>query len=239
MTLLQARDVGDAMLDHEHACFALALGVPKAQITTHNLLEGTPGQRLVEETEMLLVGGSGDYSVCGSEPFIRSYLDFLTDVVVGRQVPTFASCFGFQGLVLAGGGTVETDPRGAEVGTFELTLTEAGRADTVTGPLGPMFAAQLGHKDSATRLPAGTVNLASSARTEYQALRVAGTNIVATQFHPELTRADNTMRYLRYLELYRPEGPPEDDEVLSTMADSHAASGLLGRWYATVLEALR
>ena len=68
--------------------------------------------------------------------------------------PAFASCWGFQALARALGGEVVTDLVRAEVGTFEIQLTAAGRSDPLFGPLGERFLAQLGHQDVVTRLPA-------------------------------------------------------------------------------------
>lgn len=232
--LLQARDPGDAMLAHEHRCFAGALNVPLDAITPHNLLSGAPDPAALENHDALLVGGSGDYSVLGDEPFLGAFFDFLADTVIDQQFPTFASCFGFQALVLAGGGDVVHDEERAEVGTYTLKVTEAGRVDRLFGELTPTFDAQLGHKDHAARLPAGMVNLASSSLAPLQALRVQGLPVVATQFHPELTREANTERYLRYWEAYGT-GDRSDDPVLARMKDSPEATGLLRRWVALEL----
>jgi GMP synthase (glutamine-hydrolysing) len=229
LLLLQARAPSDPMAAHEHDCFARALGVPQEQISTHNVLSGPPDRTQVDAHDALLVGGSGHFSVLDKHDFIRAFLDFLSDVVVAEGIPTFASCFGFQGLVLAGGGVVVTDEPHAEVGTFTLTVSEAGANDPLLGNLAPTFKAQLGHKDRAERLPSGMTNLAYSDRAPYQALRVDGKPIFATQFHPELNREDNTLRYMRYWEQYG-SGSKEDDPVLKSMSNTPEASSLLSRW---------
>ena len=231
--LLQARDPGDQMASHEHNCFARTLGVPAADIQIHSLLEGAPSDAVLEEIDAILVGGSGDYSVLGDQPFVRTFLDFLEKVVVGRKFPTFASCFGFQGLVLAGGGDVICDEEGAEVGTFKLHLTNEGSDDPLMSDVGQTFYAQLGHKDRAERLPVGMVNLAFSERTPYQALRIDGAPVFATQFHPELTREDNEMRYRTYWESYGNHLQAEDP-VLSSLRESPETSMLLPRWAETL-----
>jgi GMP synthase (glutamine-hydrolysing) len=64
------------------------------------------------------------------------------------------------------------------------------------------FMAQMGHKDRATRVGDGVPNLAASERSPYQALRIPGKPIWATQFHPELDRETNLDRYRYYLEGY-------------------------------------
>ena len=227
--LLQARLPRDEMSTQEHDCFARTLGVASEQVVAHSLLNGVPDAGMLEEANALLVGGSGQFSVLDNEAWVKAFLDFLSEVVVGQRKPTFASCFGFPGLVLAGGGEVVGDKDNTEVGTFELTLSEAGKADPLFGALPSHCKVQLGHKDRAERLPSGMTHLASTARAPYQALRVEGTPIVATQFHPELQKQDNINRYLRYWEEYG-SGDPGNDPVMRSMDDSPAASELLPRW---------
>jgi len=54
--------------------------------------------------------------------------------------------------------------------------------------------------------------------------------VVATQFHPELTRDDNIMRYLRYQEIYGGVRDPEEDPILKRMSHSEGATALLRRF---------
>ncbi|MEE2779952.1 MAG: gamma-glutamyl-gamma-aminobutyrate hydrolase family protein [Myxococcota bacterium] len=227
--LLQARLPGDEMAAHERGCFADALGVDLETVVPWDLTSGTPTEAALESSDALLVGGSGQFSVLDNDPFIIAFIDVLADTVVERQVPTFASCFGFQGLVVAGGGVVVEDKDNTEVGTFDIQLTTEGATDPLLKSLAPQFRAQLGHKDRADRLPAGMVHLARSDRAPIQALRVAGTPIFATQFHPELTKEANIARYLRYWDEYG-DGDPADDPILKSMQDTPEASALLPRW---------
>jgi len=233
--LLQARVPGDPMAAHEHRCFAASLGVPVTALACHSLLDGPPSEALIDETDLILIGGSGDFSVCGDEPFLRGFFDFLSDVCVARDIPTFGSCFGFQGLVVAGGGTVIRDPERTEVGTFEVFLTEVGRKDPLLGALSPSFKAQLGHTDRAVELPAGVQGLAYSERVSQQAFRIPGRRIFATQFHPELNRSTNEDRYRRYRERYGGATNEAEDPVLQSLADSPGATALLERWVREVI----
>ncbi len=228
--LLQARNPGDAMAQHEVQCFADSLDVEAERIVPWNLIEGVPGERELRLVDYLLVGGSGDYSVLDPDAWLRRFFDFLDDVVVNKAVPTFASCFGFQGLVIAGGGRVIKDPANAEVGTFEIVLTDEGQADPLLGPLAPSFQAQLGHKDRAERVPSGMTNLARSERSPCQALRVGDLPIIATQFHPELDRAANEHRYMAYLAHYGQSAAADAEEVIAGLEETPDATALLPRW---------
>jgi len=165
----------------------------------------------VAAADALLIGGSGHYSVARPDaPFFDPLAELLRGVCASRH-PTFGSCFGYQLLVAALGGAVAPDPAGGEVGSFQVNLTDDGRTDPILGALPPVFTAQMGHLDRAVELPAGVANLAASERCPYQALRIDGAPIWATQFHPELDQEANLHRYLAYIERYRPEGAGVDD----------------------------
>lgn len=215
------------MLAQERECFARRLELPVEEIGQHNLVTGPPSLERVRRHRAVLVGGSGDYLVSrGNLPFFDRTLEFLRRLVDSDH-PTFASCFGFQCLVEALGGRIVYDPANAEVGTFEVTLTEAGRRDELLGRLPPRFAAQQGHKDRAEELPPGAVYLASSELSRYQAFRLRGHRIWATQFHPELDRRTNAERYQRYLEHYRGQVDFGGEEAAATFTDSPESEALL------------
>ena len=157
-----------------------------------------------------MVGGSGDFYLSqGDLPFQEDTLDFLAQVVE-RGHPMFASCFGYQCLILALGGELTYDPQNTELGTLDIHLTPDGSEDELFGILPPTFAGQLGHKDRAIHMPQGIPNLAFSDRCALQALRVPGKLIWATQFHPELDRDANYGRFKRYLEGYARAMSPDE-----------------------------
>ena len=228
--LLQARKPGDVMAAHERDCFARALEVPTSEIGCWDLLQGAPPAERLSEQQRLLVGGSGAFSTLDDEAWLGDFFDFLTEVVIAQKRPTFASCFGFQAIVRAGGGTIVSDPSRAEVGTFDIHVTDAGASDPLLGSLASGFPAQLGHKDHADDLPAGCIHLAGSERSPFQALRVEGTQIVGTQFHPELNREDNLYRYDAYRAAYSGSSADRDDEVVRSLKATPEATALLRRW---------
>lgn len=200
--VLQARDLVDPMVAHEQQCFVRACGVAAEDLHFHNLVDGVPSNTEVARYRAVLVGGSGRFSVAHpTEPFFVEALELLRFVVAAR-IPMFASCFGFQLLVAALGGTVEHDPARGEVGSFWLELTDEGAVDPLFGRLPRRFVAQMGHLDRATVMPAGISNLAASERAPLQALRVPEAPIWATQFHPELDQQGNFDRYRAYLDRY-------------------------------------
>jgi GMP synthase (glutamine-hydrolysing) len=203
--LLQARSEADPARGHEHACFAARLGVSPDQIRCVSIFQDTLSQVDLSATHAILVGGAGQYSVLDELDSVRqfvAYIAWLASSDTTESMPMFASCFGFQALVMGLGGEVIADEPNAEVGTYTLELKEEGALDRLFGTLPPRFRAQLGHKDRASRLPADLVDLAGSDRAPYQAVRVKDRPQFATQFHPELTAADNRHRFLRYMKEY-------------------------------------
>lgn len=215
--LLQARDPGDPVIDEERAAFAARLGVPEAQVLPYDCVGGRSDWReITEGVDVVLVGGSGAYGMLDrfEHAWLQRFVDALGELST-RGFPTFASCFGFQGIVVALGGEVLPDPASSEVGTFELEKLAGAEGDPLFDSLPARFSAQLGHKDCATRMPEGVATALRSARCAHQAFRVPGKPVYATQFHPELTDIDNRTRFTRYYDLYRKAaGDDEADRLL-------------------------
>lgn len=229
--LLQARHADDAARLEERTSFARMAGVDESCVIPFDLLTGVPALADIQRYDALMVGGSGDYYVSkGNLPNFQAILDVLAEVVAVGY-PTFASCFGFQLLVRALGGEIVYDPDHMEVGTYELTLTEDGRSDDLFRYLPQTFRAQLGRKDRAARLPDGVLHLASSQNAPYQALRVPGKPIWATQFHPELTKETNQARFRRYMAGYASVTPAEElQKMFDQFDESPEANQLIGRF---------
>lgn len=233
--LLQARHQDDLARQEERQSFADRADLSIEQIIPHDLLESPPSLAQIRQYDALMIGGSGAFSVSQDNlPNQPAILEVLAEVVeIGH--PTFASCFGFHLLVSALGGEIIYDPEHMEVGTYELTLSELGAEDMLFNYLPPTFQAQLGHKDRATRLPGGVINLAASANAPYQALRFPGKPIWATQFHPELTGAENLLRFHRYTAEYAAiYGPAELKSVLDRFTESPETDELIARFLNTV-----
>jgi len=104
--------------------------------------------------------------------------------------PVLGVCFGEHLLGQAAGGQLIKNPRGREIGTVKIQLTQAGRRD-------PLFAwaaaeasgeleMQATHVDAVDPLPPGASLLASNENTASQAFRLSET-VAGVQFHPELT----------------------------------------------------
>lgn len=235
--MLQARNPGDAMAAHERRCFVERTGLPEDSIAVHDLLAHVPSLAEVRRHEALFMGGSGEFNVSQRNAhWFPALFELLSEVAtVGH--PTFACCFGYHCFVAALGGELIHEPAAMEVGTYEVTLTEHGRADPLIGQLPARFAAQMGHKDRPVVQPAITANLAASERSPLQALRISGQPVWAVQFHPELTRETNLERYRAYIHRY---SDPAFAEVPggaeARFQESHLASSLLRLFLETVFQ---
>ena len=226
--LLQARQATDPAKAEERESFASRSQLPIDQFESHDLLLGPPSAEKLKRFDCVMIGGSGDYYVSKRDlDYFESSLEFLAEVA-DSGMPVFGSCFGFQCLVEALGGSVAHDPESTEVGTYEVELTAEGKEDPLFGQLPEVFWAQLGRKDRAIRLPEGVPNLASSELCTYQALRVPGRPVWASQFHPELDGTTNRERYLFYLSGYSDHMTTEEREAaLDRFQNSPHTLGLL------------
>lgn len=236
--LLQVRDPDDPMREHEVRCFAAALRCSGEQIDIFDLLGGCPTPADLGREDVVLLGGSGDYSVSQGGPWLGPVLEAMTELR-DLNKPTFASCWGFQAMALALGGHVIADPKRAEVGTHDVSLTDEGRADPIFGPLaeaGPTFPAQMGHNDVVIDLPEDAVLLATTSLSN-QAFHLPGRPIYCTQFHPELNREtllDRLRQYPKYIK--RITGLTYDDFVARHVAESPHTEHLLERFVKLVME---
>ncbi len=145
---------------------------------------------------------------------VEADLDRLLDAVVSADFPFLGACYGIGALGRHEGAVLGR--RFAErVGCVRVTLTAQGERDPLLRGLPATFDAFTGHKEAISRLPGHAVLLASSAGCRVQAFRV-GSNIYATQFHPELDLTGLSTR----IEVYKDAGyfPPEQAEEIKEQA---------------------
>lgn len=227
--LLQIRNSNDPMREQEVTCFSRALHCQPSQIGVFDLLSGVPSIEELDRYDVVLLGGSGDYSVAEGGEWLPPALAAMRELFeIGK--PTFASCWGFQAMAKALGGEVITDRSRAELGSIEVRLTDAGRVDPLFAPLGDRFLAPMGHQDIVTELPPQTIRLASSDKVENQAFRVAGKPIYGTQFHPELDRTgliERVHAYPQYVEAITGE---TIDQFIAGCQETPQTDQLLGRF---------
>ena len=232
--LLQVRNDDDPMRTHEVMCFARAFGVEQSQIDIWDLLSGAPTPAELDAHDVVLLGGSGDYSVARGGPWLPAALESMV-ALHDMSKPTFASCWGFQAMARAMGGEVVTDRDRAEVGTVWLTVTPEGALDPVFGSLGERFPVLIGHEDIVTRLPEQAQLLASSPTIENEAFCFPGKPIYCTQFHPEIRREDLISRLAKYPSYMPLTGAHDLEELAQITPETPEAESILGRFLDHVL----
>ena len=211
-----------AAADDEHAAFLRLGGLQERELRVVNLSrEPLPRLDLDAWDGVILGGGpwnAGDPAETKSaaQRHAEAGLQALMADVLARGTPFLGCCYGIGVLGLHCGGTVDR-AHPEPVGPLSVTLTDAGLADPVFAGLPRDFAAYGGHKESAARLPADAVVLATSEACPVQAFKV-GEHAYATQFHPELDTAGVCTR----IEVYQDAGyfPPEEAEALQAYSRS-------------------
>lgn len=226
--LIQVRDT-PAAVEQERLCFLRRCRIGEHQMRVHNVLdEPLIRPSVLAGADAVMIGGAGAHSVTQNYPFMRPLRE-VVERAIESGLPLFGSCWGHQFLAQQLGGRVIEDRTTAEVGTFEIERTAAGRADPLTAGLPDRFAVQLGHNDRVAGRVPGTVVLARSERCAYQLFRLADKPVYGSQFHSEMTAEDMRVRVRMYKDVYLSEDDPVE-AFESRLRPSPAADRLLDRF---------
>jgi GMP synthase (glutamine-hydrolysing) len=155
--------------------------------------------------------------------------------LISAQVPYLGICYGHQLLGRAAGGEVGYHPRGREVGTVTVTLSDEGRSDPIFEGIPERFAVYATHAQSVLRLPEGAVRLASNDFEPNHAFRV-GRSAWGVQFHPEYTR-EIMLTYVRD-EITDLDAAGEDSGVLRNVVSDAPLAGKVLTNFATLVSRL-
>jgi GMP synthase (glutamine-hydrolysing) len=230
-------------IKERYGCFddwmAAGLGVPRDRVDVASVFEGEDLPAHFDDYSGLVITGS-PAMVTDRLPWSEALADRLAGEIAGNPdaVPVLGICYGHQLLAHALGGDVAYNPRGREIGTVTITLTDAHRGDALFSAFAASatFDAHVTHLQSVIRLPPGSVHLAASALEPHHAFR-AGERVWGVQFHPEFT--EDVMRaYIDVLdERMRAEGI-DADWVRNDVHAAPASNSLLRR-FAVLAASLR
>jgi GMP synthase (glutamine-hydrolysing) len=188
--LLLATRAEDAAADDEYAEFLQCGGLEERDLERRRLERDPLGPVDLDRYSGLILGGSPytstdpEHEKSAAQVRVEVELNQLMHDVIGRDFPLLGACYGIA-IVGRHEGAVIDRAYPEPVGPTTLRLTDAGRADPLFSVLPEEFEAFVGHKEAIAKLPEHAVHLASSAACPVQAFRV-GSNVYATQFHPEL-----------------------------------------------------
>lgn len=188
--LLLATRAEDAAADNEYESFLAFAGLRECELRRHRLEQRALGSFDLADWSGIFLGG-GPFNSSDPEGSkspvqrrVEADLRGLLENVISADFPFLGACYGVGTLGSHQGAAV--DRRYAEpIGSVPVTLTRQGRHDPLLRGLPPTFDAFTGHKEAISALPRHAVLLASSPACPVQAFRI-GSNVYATQFHPEL-----------------------------------------------------
>ncbi|MFC4786023.1 glutamine amidotransferase [Nocardioides sp. MAHUQ-72] len=208
----------DDVADNEYAAVLACAGLDEHDVRRVRLERDELGQVDLDAWSGIVLGG-GPFNISdppeaksATQHRVEAELRGLALRVVEEDFPFLGACYGVGTLGSLHGGLVDRT-YGEPIGAVDIALTEAGRADPLFDGMPGSFSAYLGHKEAVTRLPADATLLASSATCPVQAFRL-GSNVYATQFHPELDVEGICLR----IDAYRHHGyfdPPRAEELMA------------------------
>ena len=175
------------VVQHEPSCppGRLLAGAAAATGVELQVVEA-PGQPVPATLDgadgLVVLGGEMDADETDAYPHLARTMDLLVDAAA-RSAPTLGICLGAQLAAATLGGRSYPGPAGEELGWTKVELTEAGRADPVTGALREPAELFEWHHDIFDPPPGATL-LAGGAVYPSQAFRLG--SVVAVQFHPEV-----------------------------------------------------
>jgi len=133
---------------------------------------------------LVVLGGPMNVEDQAQRPHLRTELKVI-EQALAQGKPVLGICLGAQLLAHVLGAPVRKHPQ-AEIGWYDLQLTDAGRRDGVLAPMGDGTPVFQWHARS-YELPMGAVQLARTDTCEQQAFRY-GHSAYGFQFHPEVNQ---------------------------------------------------
>jgi GMP synthase (glutamine-hydrolysing) len=179
LTIVHEQDAGPGVFDS-------ALAAAEARVDTWLVAEQPQAPAVASAYDAIIsFGGSAHPHQEDRHPWLATEKRFLTVALAG-DIPLLGVCLGSE-LIAEAAGARTRHLSHPEIGWYEVSLTDQGRADPVVGAIGDSFEALEWHS-YAVDLPAGATALAHSSSC-LQAYRL-GSFAWGLQFHAEVTDED-------------------------------------------------
>lgn len=204
---------------------AAGLGVEPQHISVARVFEGDALPAVGEIAAAVVTGSSA--MVTDRDPWSERAAAWLREAVEAGR-PVLGICYGHQLLAHAFAGEVAPSPRGREIGTVEVTLTDAAQSDPLFAGLPRRFLAQATHLQAVASLPPGARPLAATALDPLSAFAL-GPRAWGVQFHPEFDAQVMRFYLSERRELLGEEGI-DADALLAAVAESPVGPELLRRF---------
>ena len=210
LTIVHEEDAGPGV-------FSSALAAAGAEVETWlEAAQARPPVAAGSCDAIISLGGSAHPHQEDRHPWLAAEKRFLAGALA-NAIPLLGICLGSE-LIAEVAGAQTRHLQHPEIGWYEVSLTDQGRADPLLGAIGGSFEALEWHS-YAVDLPAGATALAHSSSC-LQAYRL-GSSAWGLQFHAEVTDED----FQHWLDNYT-----IDDDAVRERIDPHAiASDTAGR----------
>lgn len=173
----------------ELVSFAKYSNISEKQITILNVFDTSYfDPDIVDNYDAVFVGGASECPVTDETnfPFITHCKELLLYCLEINK-PVFASCYGFQLVVLALGGEIIHVEKDFEMGSIPIKITPDAQNDPIFNNTPDNFLAISVHQDKAIATPVGCTLLAYTNECIH-AFRVDKKPFWCTQFHPEVDK---------------------------------------------------
>ncbi len=207
----------EMMKSHEKEHVARSGKINLSQITVLDALTEKLEDIFFEDADLVVLGGSGEYSIFADLPCIEDLKKWLRKAL-DENKPVLGSCLGAQFMAEFLGGKVVTEEARYEVGTFAVDLTVNAKKDPLFYDFPKSFRAQIGHHQTIIKVPEGAEILAQTAKAVH-AFAWPGLSLYAMQFHPELTKETMLERVDRCREAYAGESGAYE-AIIETVEES-------------------
>lgn len=172
--------------------------------------------------------------ITGSHAMVTDYEDWsvmLSNWLIdnaSKNIPTLGICYGHQLLADTLGGVVDYHPKGQELGTVKIELTEEGKRDPLLGHLPEVFLAHVAHSQTVLKLPVNARILAKNSFDSHHAFAL-NNHIWGVQFHPEFN-AGVTASYIEEIKGAQTKDVNSVMEMEKSVQEHHFGKILLKRF---------